>query len=190
MGIGGLQVLAHIRCVEMATIPGAAEEGRQVAVSSLEGMEDGSELFRECEKPDVGGLLPIAQCIDEAAGGKARTGDAGGEPWLVDLSEEAGDLIPTSSLAGLAGIADEDDVEVEAVAGGIYQAVGPASDEVAEGGEKLEEQGGGMSFGVGRDGLDGESGESIECGLVELWMRGGAGIGRSRRLLSRGRRGW
>ena len=28
MGSGGLQVLVHIECREMATIPGAAEQGR------------------------------------------------------------------------------------------------------------------------------------------------------------------
>jgi hypothetical protein len=68
-------------------------------------MEDGGKLFREYEKTAVGGRLLIAQSIDEATDSRASVGDAGGEPGLVHLSEEAGDLIPAGALTGLAGIA-------------------------------------------------------------------------------------
>jgi hypothetical protein len=114
--------------------------------------------------------------MDEAAGGKASTGDTGGEPWLIDLGEKTGNVIPTGALTGLAGIANEHDVKVETVARGIDPAMGTTADEVAEDGEKLEEQGGGMGFGMGGDGSDGQSGEAVESGLVENWMRGRGGL--------------
>jgi hypothetical protein len=155
MGSRGLRVLVHIERREMAAIPRAAEQGRQVPVSSPESMENGGELFGECEKPAVGGRLLITQSIDKAAGGKASVGDAGGEPGLVHLSEETGDVIPAGALPGLAGIAYEDNVEVQTVAGGIDHAVGSATGQVAEGDQKLEEYGGWMSLGVGGDGADG-----------------------------------
>ena len=181
MGSGGLQVLVHIEGGEMAAIPGAAEQGREVALGALEGMEDGGELLGEREETAVGGRLLIAQSIDEAAGGQASGGDAGGEPRAVDFGEEAGDLVPAGALAGLAGIAYEHDEEVEAVAGGIDHAVGSGADEVAEGGEELEEDGGGMGLGVGSDGADGESCETVKggfgkhgicgCWRCERWLR-------------------
>jgi hypothetical protein len=146
-----------------------------VPVASLEVMEDGGELLREREEPALGGRLGIAQGMNEAVGGKTSSGDTGGEPGLVDLREEAGDLVPAGALTGLAGIADEHDIEVETVAGGIDHAVGSAADEVAEDGEKLEKQGGGMGLGVGRDGADGEPGDAVKGGGVEIGMRGGAG---------------
>jgi hypothetical protein len=155
MGSRGLRVLVHIERREMAAIPRAAEQGRQVPVSSPESMENGGELFGECEKPAVGGRLLITQSIDKAAGGKASVGDAGGEPVSVHLSEETGDVIPAGALPGLAGIAYEDNVEVQTVAGGIDHAVGSATGQVAEGDQKLEEYGGRMSLGVGGDGADG-----------------------------------
>jgi hypothetical protein len=131
-------------------------------------MEDGGELFRECEKPAVGGRLLIAQSVDEATGGKARGDDASGEPGLVHLGEETSNLIPAGALTGLAGIAHEDDVQVETVASGIDHAVGSAAEQVAEDGEKLEEQGGRVGLGVGSDGADGESCETVESGIAQL----------------------
>jgi hypothetical protein len=121
-----------------------------VPVAALERMEDGGELFREREEPAVGGRLLIAQSIDKAAGCETSAGDAGGEPRLVDLSKEAGDLAPAGSLARFAGIAYEDEKEVQTVAGGIHHAVGSAANQVAEDGQKLEENGGGMRLSVER----------------------------------------
>lgn len=106
---------------------------------------------------------------------------------MVDLREEAGDLIPTGALTGFTGIADEDDEEVQTVAGGINEAVGSTADEIAEDGEKLEEQGGWMGFRVRCDGSDGKSGEAIESGWVEIRTRGAAGLWRSRWFVSRDR---
>ncbi len=44
-----------------------------------------------------------------------------------------------------------------------------------------------MGFAVGRDGADGEPGESVKGGGVETWMRGEAGVGGSGGLRSPGR---
>jgi hypothetical protein len=140
-------------------------------------MEDGGELLGEREEPAVGRLLLIAKSIDEATGCKASAGDAGGEPGVVDFREETGDLVPTGALAGLAGVAYEHDKEVQAVAGGVDHAVGSRADQVAEGGQKLEENGGRVSLGVGSDGADGESCETVESGFAQLGIRGRAGRG-------------
>jgi hypothetical protein len=58
------------------------------------------------------------------------------------------------------------------VAGGFDHAVGAGADEIAEGGEELEEECSGMRFGVGREAVDDASGGSVEGGFVELWMGG------------------
>ena len=54
------------------------------------------------------------------------------------------------------------------MAGGIDHAVGAAADQVAEDGEKLEENGGGVGLGVRGDGADGESRETVEGGFAQL----------------------
>jgi hypothetical protein len=151
-----------------------------VCVARLEGVEDGGEFFRKDEQAAVGGRLLIAQSRGEAIGGKASAGDAGGEPGLVYLSEETCDLIPAGALAGFAGIAYEHDVEVQAVAGGIDHAVGAAADQVAEDGQKLEENGGGMGLSVRSNGTDGESGETMEGGFAQVGVRDGSGRGCAR----------
>ena len=148
-----------------------------MAVTVLESAEDGGKLFREYEAAAVGGRVLIAQSIGEAAGGQASAGDAGGEPGLIYLGEEAGDLIPAGAFAGFAGIADEYDIEVQTVTGGVDHAVGSAADQVAEDREKLEENGGRMRFGVGSHGADGESGETVEGGFAQFGIRVGAGWG-------------
>ena len=149
-------------------------------VASLEGMEDGGKLFREREKAAVGGRLLITQSMNEPTGGKASTGDAGGEPWLVDFRKEAGDLIPAGALAGLAGIAHEHDEEIQTVAGGIDHAMGSTADYVAEDGQKLEEHGGRVGLGMGSDGADGESCEAMESGFGQAGIFGWVGRGCAR----------
>ena len=144
-------------------------------IGALERIEDGGELLREREQPAVGRRLLIAQSIDEATGCKTSGGDAGGEPGVVDFCEEAGDLIPTGALAGLAGIAYEHDKEIQAVAGGIDHAVGSRADQVAECGQKLEEDGGRVGLSMRSDGADGESCETVESGFAQLWIRRGQG---------------
>ena len=116
--------------------------------------------------------LLIAEGPYEAVGGKAGAVDAGGEPGGVDAGEKIGDEVPASAFTGLAGIADEDDEEVEGVTGGFDHAVGAGPDEIAEGYEELEEKCSGMRFGVGRERVDEVSGGSVEGGLVELVMVG------------------
>jgi hypothetical protein len=53
--------------------------------------------------------------------------------------------------------------------------VGAGADEIAEGGEELEEECGGMRFGVRREAVDDASGGSVEGGWFELerggWLR-------------------
>jgi hypothetical protein len=61
------------------------------------------------------------------------------------------------------------------VAGGIGHAVGSTAGQVAECGQKLEENGGRVALGVGSDGTDGESCETVESGFAQLWIRRGRG---------------
>jgi hypothetical protein len=70
---------------------------------------------------------------------------------------------------------------------GVDHAVGSGSDQVAEGGEGLEEDGGGVSLGVRGDGLDEESGEAMERGFGQHRLRGFGARCRVGRLLSRDR---
>jgi len=94
----------HIEGGEIAVIPGAAEQWREVPIGALQRIEDGGELLREREETAIGGRLLIAQGVDEAAGGEASFGDAGGEPRAIHFREEAGHLAPTGAFTGLAGI--------------------------------------------------------------------------------------
>jgi hypothetical protein len=105
--------------------------------------------------------------MDKTTGCKTSGGDAVREPRLVDFGKEAGDLAPTAALARFAGIAYEDEKEVQTVAGGIHHAVRSRADHVAEGGQKLEQNGGGMGLRVRSDGADGEAGVAVESGHGE-----------------------
>jgi hypothetical protein len=100
--------------------------------------------------------------MDEADGCRAGGGDAAGDPKVVGFREEAGDLAPAGSLAGLAGFAYQDDEEVKAVTGGLNRTVRAGPNEVAESGEELQENRGWIGFGVRRDGADNRSGETVE----------------------------
>jgi acylphosphatase len=84
-----------------------------------------------------------------------------GDPKVVHFREQAADMAPTGSLAGFAGVADEDDKEVQIVACGFDHAVGYRADHIAKGGEKLEENGDGIGLGVGRDGTDCAAGDAV-----------------------------
>jgi hypothetical protein len=192
MGSGGLQVLVHIECGEIAAIPGSAKQRREVALGALQRIEDGGELFREGQETAGGRRLLIAQSVDEATGGEASAGDAGGEPRAIHFCEEAGDLVPTGALAGLAGSTYQHDEEVKPVAGGVDQAMGSATDEVAKGGQQLEENGGRVGFGVRSDGIDHRSGKTVERRSGKPRVTGTPGLGRGRRSRMRlleGRRG-
>ena len=176
MGAGRLHRPATIENAEMAAIPGAAKQGREVTLGLAHGMERGGEFFREQEQAPVGGWLLIAQSIDKPIRNQASVGDAGLDPRSIDFREEAADLLPAGAFAGLAGFADQHDEEVETMAGGVDHAVRAGADQVAEGSEQLEQNGGGLGLSVRCKGADGESGQPIESGFAE----GGPG----------GRRGW
>jgi hypothetical protein len=187
VGSGSCQLLVRIEGREIAVIPGTAEQGRQVSAAALEHMEDGGELLAEGKEAAICRRLLIAQSIDEVGGGQASGGDAGGKPKRVDIGEETGDLVPTGSLAGFAGFTDEHDEKIEAMTSDVDHAVGSGSDQVAEGGEGLEEDGGGVSLGVKGDGLDEESAEAMERGFGQHRLRALRARGRVGRLLCRER---
>ena len=106
-----------------------------------------------------------------ARGRQASGGDAFGDPRAIDFGEEAADLVPAGSLASLAGFADQHDEEVETMAGGIDHAVGRGTNGIAERGQQLEEDGGGMGFAVRGQAAYGQPGDAVECGIAEDWSR-------------------
>ena len=65
------------------------------------------------------------------------------------------------------------------MAGGVDHAVRARADQVAEGGEQLEENGGGLGLSVRGQGADGESGEAVESGFAKCgagWRTGWGGL--------------
>ena len=172
--LGGVETLEG---AEIATIPGTTEQGREVALGPPQGIEDDGEFFREGEQAAVRGRLLIAQSIDKRGGRQASGGDAFGDPGVVDFSEETADLVPACSLAGLAGFADQHHEKVETMAGSIDHAVGRGTNGIAERGQQLEEDGGGMGFAVRGQAAYGQPRDTVECGIAEDWVRGGTGFG-------------
>jgi hypothetical protein len=146
----------------MAAVPGAAKQGGEVAFLASEHVEDRGKLFGKQQEAPVGGRLFIPQSMDEAARGQAGSGNAAADPEVVHFREEAADLAPAGSLAGFAGFADQDDEEVQTVTRGFHHTVWGRPYEVAEGGEELQENGGRIGFGVGRDGADDPPGDAVE----------------------------
>src|SRR5580658_627065 len=175
MRAGCLDGVETTERAEIATIPGATEQGREVALVTPQGMENGCEFLREREQAAVRGRLLITQPIDKRSGRQASGGDAFGDPGLVDFSEEAADLVPACSLAGLAGLADQHHEKVETMAGSIDHAVGCGTNGVAERGQQLEEDGGGMGFAVRGQPAHGQPRDAVECGIAEDWIRGRTG---------------
>jgi hypothetical protein len=114
----------------------------------------------------------ITLSVEDAFDSGAAYRDAMRGPAWVDFCEEAGDLAPAGSFAGLAGFADQDDEEIEAVAGGADAAVKRGADEIAEGGEELQQDGGGIGFSVRGKAADDEAGKSVEGGIGERRRRG------------------
>ena len=128
-------------------------------------MEHGGEFLGEDEQTPVAWL--VAHDGYEAAGGETGTGHTTLRPGGIHLGEEACYLVPTGSLAGLAGFSDEHDEEVQGVAGGADHAVGAGADDVAKGGEQLQENGLRLGLGVRSQSADGFSGEAVERVFVE-----------------------
>ena len=140
-----------------------------------QGMENGGELLREREQAAVRGRLLIAQSIDKGDGRQAGSGDTFGDPGMIDFGEETADLVPTCPLAGLAGFADQHHEKVETMAGSIDHAVGRGTNGIAERGQQLEEDGGGMGLAVRSQTAYGQPRDTVECGIAENWIRGRTG---------------
>jgi hypothetical protein len=143
-----------------------------VAFLASEHVEDRGELFGKQQEAAVGGRLFIPQSMDESARGQAGGGDAATDPEVVHFREEVADLAPAGSLAGFAGFADQDDKEVQTMTGGFHYTVRVRPYEVAEGGEKLQEDGGRIGFGVGGDRADDRSGDTVERRRGKAWPNG------------------
>jgi hypothetical protein len=115
--------------------------------------------------------------VEDGAGCGAGGSHAARRPERVGFGEEAGDLAPAGSFAGLARFADENDEEIEAVTGGTDAAVRGGTDEVAEGRQELEEDGGGIGLSMWGKCTDEETGYTVEGGGVQCgwWGHGGSG---------------
>ena len=166
MSGSGLNGPAAVVGAKIAAVPGAAEQRGELAGFAAEGMEHGRELLREQEQTGIRDRLLVAQCMEDGARCGAGTGDVARRPERVCLGEEAGDLAPAGPFASLARFAHEDNEEIEAVARGADTAVRGWADEVAEGGQELEEDGGRVGFCVW-----GEAGNDTTSDTVE--SRGG-----------------
>ena len=158
----------HAQC---ATIPGAAQQGRELRSAAAHGVQHGGELLGEHQETAIGCLL-AAENADEAACGKTRAGDTILPPGAIHLGEELGDLVPTGPLARLAGFSDQHDKEIQGVTGGPDHTVRSGADDVAKGGEQLQENGFRLGFGVRGLGAHGLPGEAIESVLVEYVLQG------------------
>ena len=133
-------------------------------------MQHGGEFLGEHEQTAIACLL--AHNADEAARGETRADDTILSPGAIHFGEEAGDLVPTGSLARLAGFADEHEEEVQGVTGGADHAVRAGANDVAKGGEQLQENGFGLGLGVRGQGAHGFSGETVERVSLEHGVAG------------------
>ena len=100
--------------------------------------------------------------MEDGARCGASSGDAACRPERVCFGEEAGDLAPAGPFAGLARFADEDNEEIETVARGADTAVRGRADEVAEGGQELEQDGGRVGFGVRGEAIHDATRDTVE----------------------------
>ena len=117
-------------CSAGGAIPGAAQQGGERGAAAAHGVEHGGKFLGECEQTRVACL--VAHDGKESSGGETGAGHTILRPGGIDFGEELGYLVPTGSLAGLAGFPDEDDEEVEGVAGGADHAVRGGADQVAK----------------------------------------------------------
>jgi hypothetical protein len=156
----------HAQC---AVIPGAAKQGRELRPAAAHGVQHGGNFLGEHQETSIACLLS-RQDGDEAARGKTRAGDTILRPGAIHLGEELGNLVPTGPLASLAGFSDQHDKEIQAVTGGPNHAVRAGADDVAKGGEQLQENGFRLGFGVRGQGAHGLPGETIERVSVEYGL--------------------
>jgi hypothetical protein len=163
-----------VTSAQVAAVPGTAQQRRELAGFEAEHLEDGCELFREQEEPAIGDGLLIAQRVEDGAGCGAAGGHTARSPEWVGFGEEAGDLAPAGPFAGLARFADENDEEIETVTRVTDAAVRSVADEVAEGSQELQEDGGGIGLGMWGEAIDDETSRTMESrtGYRRLWWRG------------------
>ena len=176
MSRSGLDGEAAVEAAKIAAVPGATEQRGELAGFATEGMENGREFLREQEETAVGDRLLIAQRMLDGGKCGASGGDTMRRPERVCFSEEAGDLAPAGSFAGLARFADEDHEEIETVARGADTAVRGWADKVAEGGQELEEDGSRIGFGVWGEARNDAARDTVECrdGERGWWQRVGS----------------
>ena len=171
----GLHEAVTVEHAQGSAIPGAAQQRRELGAAAAHGVQHGGEFLGEHEQAAIACLL--AHNADEAAGGETRAGDTILGPGGIHFGEEAGDLVPTGSLARLAGFSDKHEEEVQGVTGGADHAVWSGADDVAKGGEQLQENGFGLGLGVRGQGAHGLPGEAIERVLLEYGLQGVLGAG-------------
>jgi hypothetical protein len=182
MSRSGQARTAAVEGAKIAAVPGATEQRRELAGFAAEGMEHGCELLTEQEKTAIEDRLLIAQGMEDGSRCGANGGNTARRPERVRFGEEAGDLAPTGSFAGLARFADEDNEEIETVARGADMALRVWADEVAKGGQELEEDCGRVGFGVWGEAGNDATRDTVEGRGGERQWRGlsGAGWKRSR----------
>src|ERR1700693_2086524 len=115
--------------------------------------------------------------MEDGAGCGAGGGHTARRPERVGFGEEVGDLAPAGPFAGLARFANENDEEVETVTRGTDAAVRGGADEVSEGSQELEEDGGGIGLSMWGKCTDEETGNTVEGRAAQCrrWRRGGSG---------------
>jgi hypothetical protein len=172
VGRGGVERMMDVVCGEIAAVPTAAQQRGELASLAAELVEHRGELFRKHEEAAVGDGSLITLSVEDAFDSGAAYRDAVRGPAWVDFCEEGGDLAPAGSFASLTGFADQDDEEIEAVTGGADAAVKRRADEIAEGGEELQQDSGGISFGVRSKAAHDEAGKAVEGWIGECRRRG------------------
>ena len=168
--------MVTVEHTQSAAIPSAAEQGRELRLTAAHGVQHGGELLGEHQETAIACLL-APENADEAARGETRAGDTILRPGGIHFGEELGDLVPTRSLARLAGFSDQHDKQIQGVTGGPDHTVRSRTDDVAKGGEELQENGFRLGLGVRGQGAHGLPGEAIERVLVEYVSQGWPGGG-------------
>src|SRR5260370_42016165 len=103
MRSGGLDGMKTSERAEIATIPGATEQGREVPLGLPQGMEHGGEFLRERKQAAVRGRMLIAQSTDKGGGHQASGGDSVGSPNASKIRQETEHRVPAIIPLGRIG---------------------------------------------------------------------------------------